>query len=246
MANRYPTAARRRGEADRYPTFRLRVGPTPSNWTRPGPTWLLRGGTDSIQSRPVVPGRTSGLPERLPRGWVSAAPCPWLQHLDHPVAIGCSQSARSYQPSVSRRASRPLPQCRAAWMRLAKPVVRPRQPSGQVDARRPRGLPATMKRLKASTTKAARTRRRPGSSTPSSQEERGIIAGERTAWVGRGALGSLAGLLTLEAAADPPVREEWWMRALQFRAYGGPEVLEWAEAPDPHAGPGQIRIAVSA
>jgi NADPH:quinone reductase-like Zn-dependent oxidoreductase len=36
------------------------------------------------------------------------------------------------------------------------------------------------------------------------------------------------------------------MRALQFRAYGGPEVLEWAEAPDPHAGPGQIRIAVHA
>jgi NADPH:quinone reductase-like Zn-dependent oxidoreductase len=34
------------------------------------------------------------------------------------------------------------------------------------------------------------------------------------------------------------------MRALQFRAYGGPEVLQWAEAPDPHAGPGQIRIAV--
>jgi len=33
---------------------------------------------------------------------------------------------------------------------------------------------------------------------------------------------------------------------LQFRAYGGPEVLEWAEAPDPHAGPGQIRIAVRA
>jgi NADPH:quinone reductase-like Zn-dependent oxidoreductase len=36
------------------------------------------------------------------------------------------------------------------------------------------------------------------------------------------------------------------MRALQFRAYGGPEVLEWAEAPDPHAGPGRIRIAVRA
>jgi NADPH:quinone reductase-like Zn-dependent oxidoreductase len=36
------------------------------------------------------------------------------------------------------------------------------------------------------------------------------------------------------------------MRALQFRAYGGPEVLEWAEAPDPHVGPGQIRIAVRA
>jgi NADPH:quinone reductase-like Zn-dependent oxidoreductase len=36
------------------------------------------------------------------------------------------------------------------------------------------------------------------------------------------------------------------MRALQFKAYGGPEVLEWAEAPDPHPGPGQVRIAVRA
>jgi NADPH:quinone reductase-like Zn-dependent oxidoreductase len=36
------------------------------------------------------------------------------------------------------------------------------------------------------------------------------------------------------------------MRALQYRAYGGPEVLEWGEAPDPHAGPGQIRVAVRA
>jgi NADPH:quinone reductase-like Zn-dependent oxidoreductase len=36
------------------------------------------------------------------------------------------------------------------------------------------------------------------------------------------------------------------MRALQYRTYGGPEVLEWAEAPDPHPGPGQVRIAVRA
>jgi NADPH:quinone reductase-like Zn-dependent oxidoreductase len=36
------------------------------------------------------------------------------------------------------------------------------------------------------------------------------------------------------------------LRALQFTEYGGPEVLEWAEAPDPHAGSGQIRIAVRA
>ena len=36
------------------------------------------------------------------------------------------------------------------------------------------------------------------------------------------------------------------MRALQFSTYGGPEVLEWAEAPEPHAGPGKIRIAVRA
>ena len=36
------------------------------------------------------------------------------------------------------------------------------------------------------------------------------------------------------------------MRALQFTAYGGPEVLTWADAPVPHAGRGQIRIAVRA
>jgi NADPH:quinone reductase-like Zn-dependent oxidoreductase len=36
------------------------------------------------------------------------------------------------------------------------------------------------------------------------------------------------------------------MRALQYKAYGGPEVLEWAEAPDPHARAGQLRIVVRA
>src|SRR3954449_12251364 len=36
------------------------------------------------------------------------------------------------------------------------------------------------------------------------------------------------------------------MRALQFTSYGNPEVLTWADAPDPHAGAGQVRIAVRA
>ena len=36
------------------------------------------------------------------------------------------------------------------------------------------------------------------------------------------------------------------MRAVQFWEYGGPEVLRVAEADEPHAGPGQIRIAVRA
>jgi NADPH:quinone reductase-like Zn-dependent oxidoreductase len=36
------------------------------------------------------------------------------------------------------------------------------------------------------------------------------------------------------------------MRALQFTTYGGPDVLRWEEAPDPHAGPGQVRVAVRA
>lgn len=36
------------------------------------------------------------------------------------------------------------------------------------------------------------------------------------------------------------------MRALQFRSYGGPEVIEWAQAPEPQAGPGRVRVAVRA
>jgi NADPH:quinone reductase-like Zn-dependent oxidoreductase len=36
------------------------------------------------------------------------------------------------------------------------------------------------------------------------------------------------------------------MFALQFSEYGGPEVISLGEAPEPHAGPGQIRIAVRA
>ena len=36
------------------------------------------------------------------------------------------------------------------------------------------------------------------------------------------------------------------MRALLYRSYGGPEVLEVGEAPEPHAGPGQVRIKVKA
>jgi NADPH:quinone reductase-like Zn-dependent oxidoreductase len=36
------------------------------------------------------------------------------------------------------------------------------------------------------------------------------------------------------------------MRALQYTTYGDPDVLEWGDAPDPHAGPGQIRVSVRA
>ena len=36
------------------------------------------------------------------------------------------------------------------------------------------------------------------------------------------------------------------MHALQYTRYGGPEVLSWAEAPEPHAGQGQVRISVRA
>ena len=31
------------------------------------------------------------------------------------------------------------------------------------------------------------------------------------------------------------------MKALQYHAYGGPEVLAVDDAPEPHAGPGQVR-----
>ncbi|HLL67290.1 MAG TPA: NADP-dependent oxidoreductase [Micromonosporaceae bacterium] len=36
------------------------------------------------------------------------------------------------------------------------------------------------------------------------------------------------------------------MKAVQFQEYGGPDVLHVAEVPEPHAGPGQIRVAVRA
>src|SRR5437588_749894 len=36
------------------------------------------------------------------------------------------------------------------------------------------------------------------------------------------------------------------MKAIQSSRFGGPEVLEVVELPDPHPGPGQIRVAVRA
>lgn len=36
------------------------------------------------------------------------------------------------------------------------------------------------------------------------------------------------------------------MKAIQFSQFGGPEVLELVELPDPHPGPGQVRVAVRA
>ena len=36
------------------------------------------------------------------------------------------------------------------------------------------------------------------------------------------------------------------MKAVQFSAYGGPEVLQVVDVDEPHAGPGQVRIAVRA
>src|SRR5205085_8255317 len=49
-----------------------------------------------------------------------------------------------------------------------------------------------------------------------------------------------------EVADSPPRWKDGWMRALQFTTYGDPDVLEWAETPDSHAGSGEIRIAVRA
>ncbi|MBV8948878.1 MAG: oxidoreductase, partial [Solirubrobacterales bacterium] len=36
------------------------------------------------------------------------------------------------------------------------------------------------------------------------------------------------------------------MKAIRFSQFGGPEVLELVELPDPHPAPGQIRVAVRA
>ena len=36
------------------------------------------------------------------------------------------------------------------------------------------------------------------------------------------------------------------MKAVSFSQFGGPEVLEIVDLPDPHPGPGQVRITVRA
>ncbi len=36
------------------------------------------------------------------------------------------------------------------------------------------------------------------------------------------------------------------MKAIQYARFGGPEVLEPVEMPEPHPGPGQVRVAVRA
>src|SRR6201988_3737368 len=41
-------------------------------------------------------------------------------------------------------------------------------------------------------------------------------------------------------------RMEQLMKAARFSRFGGPEVLEIVDLPDPHPGPGQVRIAVRA
>ena len=33
-------------------------------------------------------------------------------------------------------------------------------------------------------------------------------------------------------------------RAVRYSSHGGPEVLDVVEVPEPHAGPGQVRVAV--
>jgi hypothetical protein len=49
-ANRYSIAAKRRSEADTYPTFRLRVGCSASIWTAPDGSSLLTLDASSVQT----------------------------------------------------------------------------------------------------------------------------------------------------------------------------------------------------
>src|SRR5689334_11817299 len=42
------------------------------------------------------------------------------------------------------------------------------------------------------------------------------------------------------------LRSEHLLKAVQFHRFGGPEVLEIVDLPDPNPGPGQVRIAVRA
>src|SRR6202020_315751 len=44
----------------------------------------------------------------------------------------------------------------------------------------------------------------------------------------------------------PEPRSERTLKAVRFSQFGGPEVLKIVDLPDPHPGPGQVRIAVRA
>jgi NADPH:quinone reductase-like Zn-dependent oxidoreductase len=48
------------------------------------------------------------------------------------------------------------------------------------------------------------------------------------------------------SAAAPKGQKEKLVKAVQFSEYGGPEVLRVVEVDEPHAGPGEVRIAVRA
>src|SRR6478672_2860548 len=54
------------------------------------------------------------------------------------------------------------------------------------------------------------------------------------------------GLGGTRAVARARPRSERMMKAVRFSRFGGPEVLEIVDLPDPHPGPGQVRIAVRA
>ena len=51
---------------------------------------------------------------------------------------------------------------------------------------------------------------------------------------------------TYDAPRSPEPRSEPLLRAVRFSQFGGPEVLEIVDLPDPHPGPGQVRVAVRA
>src|SRR5262249_7162697 len=52
--------------------------------------------------------------------------------------------------------------------------------------------------------------------------------------------------LDVKQADTPGPRSERMMKAVRYSQFGGPEVLKIVDLPDPHAGPGQIRVAVHA
>src|SRR5580692_11666643 len=57
---------------------------------------------------------------------------------------------------------------------------------------------------------------------------------------------SPARLADCRTRSGPQPRSEPTLKAVRFSQFGGPEVLEIVDLPDPHPGPGQVRIAVRA
>src|SRR5689334_5386739 len=63
---------------------------------------------------------------------------------------------------------------------------------------------------------------------------------------GRGPARKAGRLSLAKQPRHPEPRSERMVKAVRFSRFGGPEVLEIVDLPDPHPGPGQVRIAVRA
>ena len=91
-----------------------------------------------------------------------------------------------------------------------------------------------------------RTAAEPGAGAPGAHHRHLSPAGFRGVPLSAGPAGAAGILSSAQQAALRGPGSGRTMKAVRFSQFGGPEVLEIVDLPDPHAGPGQVRIAVRA